>query len=309
MKSTPIDSGIPVLKIVGSTLPEVWERSVIACWEEGAAIRTEYDKEGDPPSRDCTMIMVVREPRKEPRIHRAFPGGLEDLETYRQEVVYGVHDHWVSRTEGGWSHTYHGRLAKYDLPLHKESECGVLLRPRTINQLDLVVEKLIEAPYTRRAQVVTWKVWCDPQDEFAPCLQRIWFRIVGDELICNVHIRSNDAYKAAFMNLFAFTDLQRVIAERVSAGLERVIRPGQLVWIADSYHIYGSYFGDFEGFLKSLTERSFDERTWTSKFAEPFFEDARERLRKEKEQEQEQEQEEKSRLAVGKEWPYLESDK
>lgn len=272
-----IDSGIPVLKIVGETLPEVWETSLVACWEEGAAIRTEYDKEGDPPSRDCTMIMVVRQPWKEPRIHRAFPGGLEDLEVYRQEVVYGVHDHWVGRTEGGWSHTYHLRLFKY---LYRE------LGEVPIDQIARVVDKLAESPHTRRAQAITWQVCRDPWDEYAPCLQRLWFRIVDDELICNAHIRSNDAYKAAFMNMFAFTDLQRVVAARVSAKLGRKIRPGQYVHIADSYHVYGSYFKDFEAFLESLVKRSFDERTWTSEYAESFFEDGRERLRKEKEREQ-----------------------
>ena len=60
--------------------------------EKGVAIKTEYDKAGDPPSKDCTMVMVVNEPFKEPRIHRAFPGGLEDLEVYRQEVIDGVGD-------------------------------------------------------------------------------------------------------------------------------------------------------------------------------------------------------------------------
>ncbi|MCK7472406.1 MAG: hypothetical protein MZV49_00060 [Rhodopseudomonas palustris] len=37
-------------------------------------IRTEYDKPGDPPSRDCTMLWTVEDPFAEPRIHRAFPG-------------------------------------------------------------------------------------------------------------------------------------------------------------------------------------------------------------------------------------------
>ena len=85
----------------------------MATWKDGLDIKTEYDKAGDPMSKDCTMIMVVNEPMKEPRIHRAFPGGLEDLEVYRQEVVFGIHDHWIKPEEGKWTYTYHQRLTNY----------------------------------------------------------------------------------------------------------------------------------------------------------------------------------------------------
>lgn len=49
----------------------------------------------------------------EPRIHRAFPGGIVELEAYRQEVVEGIHDHWVNPAEGKWEYTYHERLTAY----------------------------------------------------------------------------------------------------------------------------------------------------------------------------------------------------
>ncbi len=87
---------IPTLYVHGKTLPEAWEKAVLACWNQGIAIKTEYDKPGDLPSRDCTILWVAEDPFAEPRIHRAFPGGLEDLEIYRQEVVDGVHDHWIA---------------------------------------------------------------------------------------------------------------------------------------------------------------------------------------------------------------------
>jgi len=48
----------------------------------------------------CSGPSRTRSPSR--RIHRAFPGGLEDLEIYRQEVVDGVHDHWIApRKESG----------------------------------------------------------------------------------------------------------------------------------------------------------------------------------------------------------------
>ncbi|UCH90153.1 MAG: hypothetical protein JSV49_05820, partial [Thermoplasmata archaeon] len=91
---------IPVLKIKGRCISEVWEKSVIALWEEGIDVKTEYDRAADPLSKDSTMVMEVEEPGSEPRIHLAFPGGVEDLEKYRQEVLEGVHDHWIKPEEG-----------------------------------------------------------------------------------------------------------------------------------------------------------------------------------------------------------------
>jgi thymidylate synthase len=259
------------------TLPAAWERAVVRCWEEGDRARTEYDKAGDPESRDCTAMIVARRPFAEPRIHRAFPGSLEDLEIYRQEVVLGIHDHWVDPASGKWSYTYHQRMFGYDI----HDRAG---REQKINQFDYIIAKLAEAPHTRRAQAITWKVDVDPTVEDPACLQRMWFRIVGDELRLNVHMRSNDAFKAAFMNMWAFTDLQRYVAEEVAKRTGRQLRIGPYCHIADSFHIYGSYFTDFEGFLQTLQKRTFAERVWdsTTDLVQSCFAHAREMIEKEK---------------------------
>ena len=51
-----MNGNIPTLSVSGKNLPEAWEKAVLACWQNGVAIKTEYDKPGDPPSRDCTML-------------------------------------------------------------------------------------------------------------------------------------------------------------------------------------------------------------------------------------------------------------
>ena len=269
---------IPTLCVAGQTLPEAWEKAVLACWEQGAAIRTEYDKPGDPPSRDCTMMWVVEDPFLEPRLHRAFPGGLEDLEVYRQEVVDGVHDHWIAPEEGKWTYTYHKRLFAYEI------------EGRTIDQIGAIVDRLGRAGHSRRAQAITWNPLLDLPTDDPPCLQRVWCRLLegeGEELVLNLntHWRSRDAYKAAFMNAFALTDLQRRIAERIAQRAGRPVRVGRYADISDSFHVYGSYFGEFKGFLSLVEKRSFEERTWPSSYAEPMFAEARDRLRKEREKE------------------------
>ena len=86
------------------TLPQAWEEAVLRCWEEGERIRTEYDRPNDPESRDCTAFIIAHKPFQEPRIHKAFPGSLESLEIYRQEVTLGIHDSWVDPAAGKAAH-------------------------------------------------------------------------------------------------------------------------------------------------------------------------------------------------------------
>ncbi len=285
------EGNIPVLLVRGNNLPEVWEKSVLACWERGIEIKTQYDRLGDPPSKDCTMTMVIEEPLSEPRIHRGFPGGLEDLETYRQEVVFGIHDSWVdTKDPTKWDYTYHERLFKYGL----ENNIGLARQP--IDQINAyVIPELTKVPYSRRVQAITWQPALDTVVSDPPCLQRLWFRMLQNEVgqyVLNMHTywRSRDAFKAAFMNLFAMVSLQECIAKKIEVYIKEPVLIGQMVDISDSYHIYGKDFGDkekpepgtFSGFLRLLKGRNFDERTWSMEFAEPIFQETREKLAKEK---------------------------
>lgn len=244
------------IHIVEPSLPLAWEKSVLACWAEGEPFPTEYDRPGDPPSRDVCCLVHVTEPFTEPRIHRAFPGGLEDLEKYRSEVLYGVHDHWIDPSVGKWEYTYHERLFGYDVPA-----TGLF------DQIQTVEEKLRQAPHTRRAQAVTWQVWNDSRIDDPACLQRLWFRIADGKLHMNCHMRSNDAFKAAFMNMYAFTELQAELAGRLD------VAPGEYIHCVDSFHIYGSYFEEFEGFQKTVAARSPEDRTYSTEFALPMLAD------------------------------------
>ena len=261
-------NNIPVIHVSAKTLPEAWEKSVIETWERGLQIKTEYDKPEDPPSRDATAIIQIAEPMAEPRLHRSFPAGLEELEIYRQEVVNGVHDSWINPADKRWSYTYHQRMFAYDVidDFANALTGGPL---ESVNQIEFLINHLVQATFTRRAQAITWMPTVDKDHHEPPCLQRIWTRIIEDEgdlvLNMNTHWRSRDAYKAAFMNMYALTDLQRFIAESVSEKLGREVSVGQYVDISDSYHIYGSYFTEFESqFLNMLEKRSPQERVWNT---------------------------------------------
>jgi hypothetical protein len=49
------------------------------------------------------------------------------------------------------------------------------------------------------------------------------------------------------------------------------VEVGSYCHIADSFHIYGSYFDEFEGFLGMISKRSPEQRVWSSTYALPMF--------------------------------------
>jgi len=269
---------IPVLLIRGEGLAEVWEKSLIEVYKNGIDIKTQYDKESDPPSKDCTMIMVINNPFSEPMIHKEMPCGLEDLQEYVMEVLEGIKDHCVrdqnDPNDHRWEYTYHQRLFKYDLPINAglqsnlTGDCPIMGGILPFNQIEIMCQKIAKTPYTRRAQAVTWKVWEDNECYDPSCLQSIWCRCVENEnkdlvLNTNIRFRSNDSFKAAQLNMFAFIMLQKKIADRISELSGKKVIVGRYMHEADSYHIYGSYMKEFENrFLKSLSNRSFEDRTW-----------------------------------------------
>jgi len=301
-----LNGQIPNMLIRGTCLPEAWEKAVLAVWDNGIDVKTDYDKPGDPASRDATVMIVVEDPFNEPRIHKNFPGGPEELEAYRQEVVDGIHDHWIKPEEDKWTYTYHQRLFAYQPAVIERmgAEDKVLgkgikgVRPLrmpflnmteipSINQINYIVDDLCRQLYTRRAQAVTWMPSMDPVTYDPPCLQRVWCRILKDEkgglvLNMNTHWRSRDGVKAWFMNAFALTDLQKSIASRVSEKIGQNVRLGRYVDISDSWHIYGSYFRGIGPELEKMRDGNWQSRAWRSDDEAFAFmtEEAKEKLAK-----------------------------
>ncbi len=282
--TTAATGTIPVLAITADCLPQAWEKAVLAVWEQGFDVKTQYDKPEDPASKDATVMITVTNPFGEPRIHKNFPGGPEELEAYRQEVVGGIHDHWVDPAAGKWTYTYHERLFSY-CPVEDLRNAETPKPFGAVNQIQYVIDCLARAGHSRRAQAITWMPTADPQTDDPPCLQRIWCRLVADEagqlaLNMNTHWRSRDLYKAWFMNVYALTDLQRLMANEIAKKRGVPVRVGRYVDISDSLHIYGSYFHEAAVEIEKMQNTPYTERAWES--THPAFEmmtqEAREKL-------------------------------
>ena len=284
MTTTASVANIPAISITADCLPEAWERAVLAVWDKGFEVRTQYDKPDDPPSKDATVMITINDPFCEPRIHKNFPGGPEELESYRQEVVSGIHDHWINPAAGKWTYTYHERLFAY-CPVENIRNADSPRPFREVDQVRYIIDCLSQAGHSRRAQAITWMPTADPQTDDPPCLQRIWCRLLANEagelsLNMNTHWRSRDLYKAWFMNVYALTDLQRTIAEEISRKKDVPVRVGRYVDISDSLHIYGSYFDEVAPEVEKMRQSPFHTRAWES--SHPAFEmmttEAREKL-------------------------------
>jgi thymidylate synthase len=255
-------NGIPTISVVGHCLAWAWEQSLLELYHHGCDVKTQYDKPGDPPSKDCTLMLTVEHPLDEPVIHRCFPDSLYGLRQYANEIMHGLSDDALKDT-----YTYHRRLFKYQVPVRDLVNGAATTW--SIDQIESMCQKIAEDPITRRAQAITWRVDEDIDDSHAPCLQRIWCRMSEDDQTCawrlnmDVSIRSNDAFKAGFMNMFAFISLQQYMAQRIAVLRGDVVRLGRYCHFADSYHIYGKDLDRFEKeVLGAVAKRTFDQRTW-----------------------------------------------
>ena len=286
MTTSASSAGIPVIFVTADCLPEAWEKAVLAVWDRGFEVKTQYDKPQDPPSKDATVIITITDPLAEPRIHKNFPGGPAELEAYRQEVVSGIHDHWIDPAAGKWTYTYHERLFAY-CPVEDIRKSGSSRPFKKIDQIQYIIDSLSAVNHTRRAQAITWMPTADPNTDDPPCLQRIWCRLLPDKagrltLNMNTHWRSRDLYKAWFMNVYALTDLQKIIAEKISGKINQPVMLGRYVDISDSLHIYGSYLDDVAREVQKMRKTPFTDRSWET--THPAFEmmtnEARENLAK-----------------------------
>ncbi len=263
---------IPVLNVRGHSLAEAYEKALLSLYTEGTRFRTQYDKDGDPLSLDCTLNLTIENPMADPMIHKAFPGGFADLREYVYELQ-GLKDGWTKNMndpdDTRWEYTYHGRLQNYGQWKEKQGDKSVAVGAFAVDQVEQVIQKLVEQPFTRQAQMITWMPNHDLDCFDPPCLQSLWYRILEDDdgvqwLNCNVRFRSNDAWGASFMNMFGFIMFNReVIADEVAKRSGKKVKLARMNWQADSYHIYGK---DIEQAKARLFDRidstAFEDRVY-----------------------------------------------
>ena len=278
-----IQKRLPVILVEADTCGEAWERAVKEVWEHGIDIEQHYS---DKLSKEATVIINVRNPLKEPRFSdkdfisvTMFKTGksakLYKERNYRaMEYVTDIIDGTMNERvkEGIESYTYNERLFSWGLrqPKHEElldklgkphirfidkMGCFVDNVKTGINQVELLIQKVGEEPISRKLQITTWQPHKDLLISGAPCLQRIWIRIIDSKfMVMETMWRSRDLYKAWGSNVVGMTEFGKWIAER--AGLELI----QYVDCSNSLHIYASDYDQIERHFEIIGKR---EKTFT----------------------------------------------
>lgn len=258
MHQTTPKTIIPTLLIEATSLPEAFEKALRSVWEDGIQIQTEYDKD-DPPSLDCTGIIVINSILTEPMIHKNIKDSYSGLEIYAKQLTDGIHDWMVDA--GIYDYMYSHRFTKeFDF-----------------DQIEAMIQHLVKVPYTRRAQITTWNPLKDHKSETPPCLQRIWMRLLKTEkgnyvLNTNLHWRSRDLYKAWFQNMYGIARLIQKIVIELQKRMGIPIFVGRVVDINDSLHIYGNDLAEVSIEMAKIKKQPLSHRTLSSK--DPRYKEA-----------------------------------
>lgn len=292
---------------------DAWLSAVGQVLYHGDDIKTEYDKEEDPPSKDATVLIEITDPLSNPimrkdkvlKIRSKFGNSYEIFgcmadtyligsiqSGYIEEIMKGVNDHLLYDSEVSFPYSYHDRIFNYapfslEDSIHKNYDLkfvdnefvkshkkliraekirstpesniwninneieldldkkiseqmqidkipiAALSFPR-INQIEYIVQKLREKPYSRRAQAITWRPLVDPFHVDPPCLQRIFMRIKEGKLIMQTTWRSRDLFRAWEANVNGMIRIQKDIADKLNVEI------GHYLDFSNSLHIYGN---------------------------------------------------------------------
>jgi thymidylate synthase (methanogen type) len=125
---------------------------------------------------------------------------------------------------------------------------GVLNFPK-INQIEYIIQKLKEKPFSRRAQAITWRPLVDPFHSDPPCLQRIYMRVKDEQLIMQTTWRSRDLFRAWEANVNGMIRIQKYVADQLN------VEVGHYLDFSNSLHIYGNTIEELKDMLKRMKNK------------------------------------------------------
>lgn len=238
----------PTIWIEAQTIPEAWERAVHDVVRYGATVPSEYG----PLTKDTCSLITIKEPFSDPMLHPDFPTKAHHMEEYKKQWQRGYD--WIKQ---GFSYNYINRLTAYPVSTKLAGEYYVhdnrMYHVTFTDQMN-VIRHRISKNISRRLQAITWIPARDLITEAdMPCLQRLWFRNLGDNNI-EVHCtwRSRDLYNAWNSSIVALLHMvRREVTDPNNLTIVKVVD------FCDSLHIYEA---DWEDALKiKITPRSLVE--------------------------------------------------
>ena len=203
-------------------MPEAYHKALKALNSQGDVVDC---PDWEQKQKECTMTVRALEPAAEPRISKLLICGPAELRQYELEMLDGILDFLIGKSEHFWPYTYHQRYA---------------------HQLDFVIQELKREPYSRRAIMSIRDFEVDSKNNDPACLQSIQYFIRDGRLDCCVLFRSNDLPEAFFMNAFALVRLQEKVAAELGVPI------GTYSHRSNSMHAYEKNFNLIEGYVRRL---------------------------------------------------------
>jgi len=315
-----------VIYVSTKNVRDAWLSALVQVLYNGDDIKTEYDKDGEPPSKDASVLIEIMDPFSDPIMRKdkimtfktkygnsyEIYGCMADTyligsiqSGYIEEILEGTNDHYIWDSGASFPYSYHDRIfnyvpfsledtihVNYDLEIvdnefvkkhqkliHSEKitddgltwklknlvefnlnkkitkqmgidkiPIGIIEFPR-INQIEYIIQKLKEKPYSRRAQAITWRPLVDPFHSDPPCLQRIYMRIKNDKLIMQTTWRSRDLFRAWEANVNGMIRIQKYVADQLNVDV------GHYLDFSNSLHIYGNTIEEVNDMLKRMKNK------------------------------------------------------
>ncbi len=242
--------------VVADNLAEAWEKAVISIMKGG------YEKYIDAPdfktnTMECQMFLYVKNPMSEPRLHPSAILQREMADRYAKNFINGMED---TDKENSFDYTYFGRLRRYpdcetraDWPNVVKTEeeknrkvqelCGGKCNLTIIDQVQMAIDTFKRDPTRRSVVMHTWipkrdldKFSPKREKSSSPCLTQIHPQINEGKLHFVVVMKTNDLFSAWPENAYAFTELQRYMAEQIGVGV------GSYTHFSVSMQIYEDIF-------------------------------------------------------------------
>ncbi len=238
--------------IEAKTLGEAWEKACVLIMQEGHP-RYVQAPEYQIETKDLPLMIKVSEPFSEPRLSQKANATRELADEYAKKFLYGS----GKEKENSFDYTYYSRLRCYPdckvrawLPSVTESEEELVkavkkISPdgkcvvQRIDQVDKAIKIFKKDPTRRTVIMHTWIPFRDlmkfgpkREETSSPCLVLAYPQLVDEKLHMFVTMKTNDLYNAWPENAYAFTALQKYMADEIGVGT------GTYTHFSVSMHIY-----------------------------------------------------------------------
>ncbi len=238
--------------IEAKNLGEAWEKSCILMMQEG---HTRYVQapEYQIETKDLPLLIKVSDPFSEPRLSDKANTTRELADEYTKKFLHGS----GKENENSFDYTYFSRLRCYPdckvrawLPsitetdeelaeeVKKISPDGKCVVQR-IDQVEKAINIFKKDPTRRTVVMHTWVPFRDlmkfgPKrgDTSSPCVLLFYPQLVDEKLHMFVIMKTNDLYNAWPENAYAFSGLQKYMADELGVGT------GTYTHFSVSMHIY-----------------------------------------------------------------------